>query len=115
MQIGIVLDGRKIDGLLHGGPAYNSGCLERGDVIVDIDGKTVSDTNVHEILVGSDEPGTSVVVTVQKRLKTPSEMSVALTRIPTSIVADSNRFFENCTAIKVPEKFDCYFYIEMPS
>jgi S1-C subfamily serine protease len=58
--------GCKIDNLLIGGPACNSGQLEKGDVILSLDGRQVTDENIHDLLVGNDKPGDSVEIGVQK-------------------------------------------------
>ena len=50
-----------IDNILEGGPAHQCGQLERGDVIVAVDGKEVGAANAAEALIGSDIPGTFVV------------------------------------------------------
>lgn len=40
--------------------------LDRGDIILTIDGKSVTDANVHDLLVGNDVPGDKVHISVQK-------------------------------------------------
>ena len=61
-----MLCGLVIEGMVVGGPAFNSRQLARGDVIVLVDGTPATQENVHSMLVGDDAPGSSVVVTVRK-------------------------------------------------
>lgn len=61
-----MLLGTTIDNLVVGGPAYNSRQLSRGDVIIRVDGVPVSESNVHEAMVGSDVPGSSIIISVAR-------------------------------------------------
>ena len=49
-----------------GGPAYNSRQIDRGDVILKIDGKRATGENIKELLVGEDIPGSSLIITLAK-------------------------------------------------
>ena len=49
-----------------GGPAYNSQTLDRGDVILKIDGVEVDEDNLLTYLIGNDVPGSKVIITVMK-------------------------------------------------
>ena len=49
-----------------GGPAYNCQVLDRGDVILKIDGIEVDEDNLLTYLIGNDVPGSQVTVTVMK-------------------------------------------------
>ena len=61
-----MLLGTMIDNLVVGGPAYNSRQLHRGDVVLKVDGQPVTQTNIHDAMVGSDVPGSPVVVSVAR-------------------------------------------------
>ena len=65
-QVGLMLNGMAIDNMVVGGPAYNSGQLQQNDVIVQIDGMPVSNENIHDSLLGSDIPGSTVTITVRR-------------------------------------------------
>ena len=60
LQVGIMIIGTTIDGMVLGGPASNSGRLSKGDVILEVDGLTVTSDTVAQALLGSDIPGTSL-------------------------------------------------------
>jgi C-terminal processing protease CtpA/Prc len=61
-----MLLGTMIDNLVVGGPAYNSRQLHHGDVILKVDGVPVTQTNIHEVMVGSDIPGSPILLTVAR-------------------------------------------------
>lgn len=61
-----MLLGNEIDYLLIGGSAYGSRKLDKGDVIMKVDGKVATKENVSSMLIGSDIPGSTVTLTVQK-------------------------------------------------
>ena len=63
-QVGILLNGTTVEGLIVGGPAYNSKMLCEGDVILKISGAQATEENIHELLKGGDNPGSSVDITV---------------------------------------------------
>ena len=65
-QIGIMLLGTMVDNLVVGGPAFNSRQLHHGDIIVKVDGTPVTQSNIHEMMVGNDIPGTPVLVTITR-------------------------------------------------
>jgi len=52
-----MLLGCVIDNMVVGGPAYTSQKLDKGDVIVKIDGKDVNQDTLLPRLIGSDQPG----------------------------------------------------------
>jgi S1-C subfamily serine protease len=66
LQVGLVLKGTVVDSTLAGGPAYTSSLLARGDVLLEVDGRTATEENVSFLLVGCDQPGSRVVLTVAK-------------------------------------------------
>ena len=63
-QVGLMLHENTINNILEGGPADQCGQLERGDVIIAVDGEQVTAESVAEALIGSDIPSTWVVLTV---------------------------------------------------
>ena len=99
----MILDGTVVDSMVVGGPAFNTGQLDRGDTILSIDQQPASEDNLHALLVGSDTPGSSVTVTVRKAGGDVKE--VVLTRMDTEVIADRCRLFELCAGIKVAHLF----------
>ncbi len=65
-QVGIMITGVTIDSTVAGGPAFNSKKLSRGDVILKVDGTSVTNENIFQLLVGRDVPGSSVEICVAK-------------------------------------------------
>ena len=61
-----MLRGAEIQGIVPGGPAFNSSMLAIGDVIVGIDGAEITEEDVAIRLVGEDVAGSMVTLTVQK-------------------------------------------------
>ena len=61
-----MLLGTMIDNLVVGGPAYNSRQLHHGDIILQVDGIPVTQTNIHDVMVGKDMPGSPVVLSVAR-------------------------------------------------
>ena len=80
--VGLTLKGSTIVGLVVGGPAFLCGKLNIGDVIVKVDGTPVTTDNLHELLLGTDCPGSSVTLTV---MKSADNISAAEVRCETSI------------------------------
>ena len=98
-----MLSGMVIDNMVMGGPAYNSGMLDRGDVIIQIDHQDITVDGLSTALLGSDVPGSSVVITVQKsdpKLNS-KKIDVVLTRMSTAFIADRCRMFELYAQLKV--------------
>ena len=93
-----MLIGTVIDNMVIGGPAYNSDRLEKGDTIVQVNGKPVSAEELPDMLIGDDIPGTSVVITVQRG---EEQFNLSLTRMATETIADRRRMFELFTTLKV--------------
>jgi C-terminal processing protease CtpA/Prc len=65
-QLGIVLNGLTIESMIIGSPSQHSKQLAIGDVIMKIDGIVATQTNVRSLLIGSDVPGTAVILSVLK-------------------------------------------------
>jgi C-terminal processing protease CtpA/Prc len=66
VQVGIILRGTAIESTVVGGPAFTSMTLARGDVILEADGKPVTEQTIEGLLTGNDKPGSLVVLTVSK-------------------------------------------------
>ena len=98
-QIGILLNGLEIDSLVVGGPAFESKLLEKGDIILQIDKSSVSLDDIQQRLVGTDVPGSSIMLTIRK--KSGRTIDVALKKIPASIIADQFRMLEMFAICKV--------------
>lgn len=98
--VGVMLASGVIDNMVVGGPAYNSRQLDKGDLVVEIDGKQVANENLSQLLVGSDVAGTPVTIGVRKGGKNGTKKSVTLLRMPSEAIADRRRLFELFTAMK---------------
>ncbi len=61
-----MINGRIVDSMVIGGPAYNSQQLNRGDVILKVDGVSVTNENILETMVGCDVPGSIVDLCIAK-------------------------------------------------
>ncbi len=123
-----MLLGTMVDNLVVGGPAFNSRQLHHGDVIVKVDGTPVTQSNIHEMMVGNDIPGTPVLVTITRggpkvtaarrrsarrphhrlnrhpsnpRTRQGPTVDVRMTRMATEEIYDRRRVFELFTALKV--------------
>jgi len=94
-----MFSGTRIDNMIIGGPAYNSRLLEKGDVLCRIDKQPVAVEDLQPSLSGSDTPGSTVVLTVQK----PSGrmVDVVLKRMAISVIADRCKMFELFAVCKV--------------
>ncbi len=119
--VGIMLHGVKVENTLIGGPSF--GLLEKGDIIVRIDGEYVSEADVFEKLKGCDIPGSQVLITVE-RLGSNSplsvkslrdfdgldtrEVDVKVTRMATAEIADRRRMFDLFTVLEVPSLLDSH-------
>ncbi len=122
-----MLLGVQVQNCLIGGPAF--GRLQKGDLIVKIDGNDVNEHNILPYLLGSDIPGSHVIITVQRKkegimgniesefcglhsnLADVDELDVGLSRISTVEIADRRRMFDLFTFLEVvPE--NKYFMIK---
>jgi hypothetical protein len=101
--VGLMLEGCKIDNMLIGGPAHNSGELDKGDLIIAVDDVPVTPDTVHQRLLGKDVPGSFVCLTVQKPASGIVQ-SINLVRMPAAEIADKRRLFELFTALKAKSK-----------
>ena len=73
--VGVMFNCLVIEAMVVGGPAYNSGQLEPGDTILQIDHSPVTAEGLQQALIGSDVPGTTVTLTVRKARAPPSRAS----------------------------------------
>ena len=97
--VGLMLAGLYIDNMVVGGPAHNSQRLSKGDVLVRVDDVEVDCENLHDMLVGSDVPGSLVKISFL-RPGSEEQHEVTLMRMATSTIADNVRMFEVFTALK---------------
>ena len=69
-QVGVMLNGFVIEGLVVGGPAFSSQALARGDEILAVDDQPASSSQVlHALLRGDDVPGSQVKLSFRKQGK----------------------------------------------
>ena len=61
-----MINGTTVDNLLVGGPAYNCKKLAQGDVILKVDSFDATESNIVDLLVGNDTPGTPMEIVVAK-------------------------------------------------
>ncbi|KAJ1485142.1 hypothetical protein T484DRAFT_1946187 [Baffinella frigidus] len=105
-----MLDGVTIDSTVVGGPAHNSGQLTHGDTVVSIDGQGVTAANIRDLLVGSDVPGSEVVLEVEKRTTSDrwggGKIFVSLRRMDAGVLGDKRAMFEIFTELKTYTKRD---------
>eukprot|EP00960_Hanusia_phi_P049637 759683-Hanusia_phi.AAC.7 len=64
--VGIMLHDCTVEGMVMGGPAFLSKEIDKGDVIVKIDNKHTSPETILNDLVGSDLPGSTVLLHLLK-------------------------------------------------
>ena len=113
-----MMNGAVIDNMVIGGPAYNSEQLDKGDVILEVDGRAVNPETLHEALLGADVPGTQFVIKVRKAgsggmwgSDAGTIKDVILTRMATETIADRRRMFELFTDLKVSNQIDVFGYL----
>ena len=97
---GIMLSGNRIDNLVIGGPAFNSGKLAKNDEIIRVDGAVCSThEQMLELLSGNDEPNTPVTLTILRQGNGAVD-NVTLTRMANEEIADKRALFELFTKLK---------------
>lgn len=96
--VGMMLVGTKLDNMVVGAPAFNSQKLRKGDQLLKVDDTDVEGEDLHDLLIGSDVPGSFVRITVMRNNSEVFE--VTLMRAATSAIADNVRMFELFTALK---------------
>jgi C-terminal processing protease CtpA/Prc len=98
--VGIILRGTIIESMVVGGPAFTSKSLGRGDEILEVDGKPVTEKTIEILLAGNDKPGSLVVLTVSKGSDRVSEILV-----PTYICRNDflhNKYLQDAAVLHVP-------------
>ena len=100
-QVGLRLDGNKVDGIVAGSSAFLSDQLDLGDTILELNGSVVV---AAENLPANKSTGMKVVVKFQKCAVT-AEMNqvreVSLIKMPSEILATRSRLFSLLNVIKV--------------
>ena len=89
--LGLMLNGCNVENALIGGPAMVAG-LERGDAIVQVNGKDTNAENILQLLHDDDTPGSQVPLSIRKR-GTGRQEEIAVERIPTASVLDRVKLF----------------------
>ena len=102
-----MLNGMAIDNMVVGGPAYNSGKLEKGDQIIEVDHELVCLEDLQCKIIGADEPGSTVTITIRKANN--SVLPVILQRVATEVIAHRRRMFEMFTILKVTRNVSVFF------
>ena len=97
--LGMILNGFIIDSLLPGGPAWHSGALNPGMQIISVDGISVTEENLHALLLGDDVPRSKVMITVWHPA-TGEQHQAVLVRMATRDVAAMRAMFEPFAYIK---------------
>ena len=97
--VGIMLSDLTIHNMVVGGPAFNSRLINIGDRIVAVDGEKVGLDNFEAALVGSDLPGSEVVLTVFRESE-KIEKQVTLRRMARSAMSDLVTMFEQFTRLE---------------
>ncbi|EKX31360.1 hypothetical protein GUITHDRAFT_149349 [Guillardia theta CCMP2712] len=97
--VGIMLHDCTVDGLVIGGPAFLSKAIEKGDVIVKIDNKETSAETILSDLVGSDLPGSTVLLHLNK-VRTGKTTEIELKKMSTETIAAKLNLFDLFTKTK---------------
>jgi C-terminal processing protease CtpA/Prc len=88
-----------VDSLLAGAPASVSKKILKGDKILEVDSQPVTNSNIVDLLVGADVPGTIVNIKIS-RGGAADPIEVPLKRASSAELADKKRLFELFTKIK---------------
>ena len=98
--VGLMLSGVSIDTVVVGGPGHAmADKLRKGDKITHVDGTPVTPDNVLALLMGNDQPGTTVKITVKSAANAKST-DLTLTRAATAQIADRCALYEMFTQLK---------------
>jgi hypothetical protein len=71
-----------------GGPAFNCGQLQKGDVLLKVNDESVAPRNVAKLLKGDDQSGSTMRLSF-RCVETNTIKNVTLTRMPTGVLGDS--------------------------
>ena len=86
--------GTTVDSLLAGAPASVSGKIFKGDKVVEVDSVSATNSNVIDLLIGDDTPGSIVNVKVAREGGSFGVIiEVPLKRACTAVLADQKRLF----------------------
>jgi hypothetical protein len=96
--VGLMLSGVSIDTVVVGGPGHAMADKLRHAKITHVDGTPVTPDNVLALLMGNDQPGTTVLVTV-KSAANAKITELTLTRAATSQIADRCALYEMFTQL----------------
>jgi C-terminal processing protease CtpA/Prc len=61
-----MISGTVVDNLLVGGPAHSCRKLSQGDVILKVDSIEATESNIMDLLVGKDTPGSLITIEIAK-------------------------------------------------
>lgn len=110
-SVGLSMKGSTIAGLIVGGPSFLCGQLNVGDIIVQVDGTPVTTDNLHQLLLGDDQPGSSVTITAMKpmdaaqsagtEMRSKNITSVVLERVRAEDIADHRCLQDMLESIQV--------------
>ena len=87
-----------VHGAVPGSPAYFSGKIKPGDLIMQVDGEEVTPENVVHSMRGNDVPGTRIKLLVD-RAGRKRPFAVHLMRASTELVAQKRATFELLTSL----------------
>jgi hypothetical protein len=93
------LEGTTVESMLVGGPAHLSKNIMLGDKILECDGKTATPSNISTLLVGSDIPGSTVKLKIQRGGIGFEIANIELERACTYELADRRKMVEFFDAI----------------
>ena len=97
--VGLTVFGTRVDYLVPGGPAHLCQMLDKGDEITAVNGRPVSQDDVSEAIVGSDQPGTIVELGVVKS-GIGALVSVTIPRVLRSTMQNMVNLFQLLTQRK---------------
>ncbi len=98
--MGLELNGLIIKHVISGSPAHQSSQISEGDLILRIDHRQVTECDAIDALDGSNIPGSSVVVSVQKN-GTGQVLDVILVRTVVEIVEQGRLLLDLLSNLKV--------------
>jgi C-terminal processing protease CtpA/Prc len=91
--------GCTVTDLLVGSPAMSSRQIERGDVILAVDGQPATAHNIVHLIHSPDIPGTCVTLTMQQR--DGGERDLTLTRMASAKAAERKKLFDLFASLRV--------------
>eukprot|EP00291_Cryptomonas_curvata_P012586 CAMPEP_0172183702 /NCGR_PEP_ID=MMETSP1050-20130122/19143_1 /TAXON_ID=233186 /ORGANISM="Cryptomonas curvata, Strain CCAP979/52" /LENGTH=370 /DNA_ID=CAMNT_0012857371 /DNA_START=56 /DNA_END=1165 /DNA_ORIENTATION=- len=98
-SVGLRLQGRKIEHVIPGGPAFLTGKLKEHDEIIAVDGEDLHDADAAAAIIGDDSEAT-VVLTVHTPL-TGFVFDVEVVRISKASVNAVSHIFESLALLKI--------------